>query len=74
MIRCKKCYIEKRQADEKIQRAEEQGGEKLDKRPCDRCGDQYWPRYKIDTWCSECYLDGKKLMALKGATETSQYG
>ncbi len=74
MIRCKDCYIAERRADEKVQRAEEQAGEKLNQRPCDRCQSIYWPRYKLDLWCSDCYLEGKQLMALKGETETSEYG
>ncbi len=74
MIRCKKCYIEKRQEDEKIQRAELQAGGELNQRPCDNCGEPYWPRYKIDIWCSGCYLEGKQLMAIKGQTETNKHG
>ncbi len=74
MIRCPKCYRAKRDDDEKIQRAELQGGEPLNERPCDRCQSMYWPRYKHDVWCSDCYLEGKQLMALKGETETTKYG
>ncbi len=74
MVRCLECYKTKRNADERLQRATEQGGEPLEERPCDRCGEPYWPRYKLDLWCPNCYREGKELMALKGQTETSEYG
>ena len=73
-IRCDDCYRHHMARDNAHQRHLELAGGELPEKECPGCHESFQPRYQFDPGCGYCILEGKKLMAVKGATEVSEYG